>query len=156
MGKRDVLAKALAIIGVVLVALPILAPLVFGLMAVARPGGFRFDYLMPFEIYPLTLVGLVLVLIASLRSRLRRRAVGISIGMMLGGVVLGAVAATVTGIANSVETLETWRYAVVIAFGAASIVGQVALIAVGVMLIRDLFGRKKAEPVDPGTLAAAG
>ncbi len=146
MGKRDALAKTLAIIGVVLVALPILAPLVFGLLSVARTGGFRFDYLMPFEVYPLTLVGLVLILVAALRSRLRRRPVGISIGMMLGGVLLGAVAAQLTGIANSEETLETWRYAVTIGFGAISIIGQVMLIVVGVMLIRDLFAVEADAP----------
>jgi hypothetical protein len=110
------------------------------------------DYLMPFEVYPVAVVGFILVLLASLRARLRRGAVGISIGVMLGGVVLGAVAAQLTGIANSVETLEAWRYAVVIGFGAISLIGQLTLAVIGILLVRDLSEAKQADPA----AAAAG
>lgn len=152
MAKRDGLARALAIIGVVLLLVPILLPVVFSLRFIGRPGGYMIDYLMPFEVYPVAVVGFILVLLASLRARLRRGAVGISIGVMLGGVVLGAVAAQLTGIANSVETLEAWRYAVVIGFGAISLIGQLTLAVIGILLVRDLSEAKQAEPA----AAAAG
>ena len=146
MAKHSVLARVLAVIGVVLLLAPILLPVAFSLRSVGRPGGYMIDYLMPFEVYPVAVVGLILVLAASLVAQLRRGAVGICIGTMLGGVVLGGVAAQLTGIANSVETLEAWRYAVVIAFGAVSLIGQVALAVVGVRLVRDLSGAKHAGP----------
>ncbi|MRS12256.1 MAG: hypothetical protein EG823_04190 [Actinobacteria bacterium] len=150
MGKRSGLAKVLALVGIVLLALPILAPAVFGVLAIGQGRGFRFDYLMPFEAYPIALLGTILVLVASLAAHHRRGAVGICIGMMIGGVLLAAVAAQVTGIANSVETLETWRYAVVIGFAVVSIIGQIALIAVAVRLLRDLSAAKPevAAPAD--------
>lgn len=147
MAKRSVLARVLAIIGVVLLLAPILLPVAFSLRSFGRPGGYMIDYLMPFEVYPVAIVGFILVLVASLLTRLRRGTVGICIGMMLGGVLLGGVAAQLTGIANSVETLEAWRYAVVIGFGVVSLIGQIALAVVGALLVRDLSRTKRVEPV---------
>ena len=138
MEKRNRLAKALAIVGVVLLALPLLIPFVFSLRFIGRPGGLRIDYLMPFEVYPVTLVGTALLLWASLRARVRRKAVAWSIAGMIGGLVLAGVSARVTGIATSVEQLETWRYVLTAALGAFSLIAQVALIVVGVLIIRDL------------------
>lgn len=145
MAKHSVLARVLAVIGVVLLLAPILLPVAFSLRSVGRPGGYMIDYLMPFEVYPVAVVGLILVLAASLVAQLRRGRVGTCIGVMLGGVVLGGVAAQLTGIANSVETLEAWRYGLVFGFGALSLIGQVALAVVGVQLVRDLSDAKRGQ-----------
>ena len=59
MGKHDGLAKTLAITGTVLVMLPILMPVLTSLLTFGGPGGFRIDYLIPFEIFPLTLIGMI-------------------------------------------------------------------------------------------------
>lgn len=151
MGKHDNLSKALAIAGTILLAFPILAPLLMGLGSISGRGGFRIDYLMPFEIYPVALIGAALLLWASLRAHARRGMVGICIAVMLGGVLLGGVAAQLTGIANSVEQLEAWRYAVVIAFGAVSLAGQVALVVTGSLIMRELFahGTGATPPIAP-------
>lgn len=49
-----------------------------------------------------------------------------------------AVAAKATGIADSVETLEAWRYIVTAGFGVASLLAQVWLIVEGVLLTREI------------------
>ncbi|MDP2183142.1 MAG: hypothetical protein Q8K99_11310 [Actinomycetota bacterium] len=153
MKEHDVLARTLAILGTVLVVLPLIAPFALGLIVMGRPGGFRLDYLMPFEVYPVTIVGMALLVWASFRARARKGAVGIAIAVMLGGLVLAGVAAQVTGIANSEEQLETWRYALTIALGAVSLLGQVALIVEGSLLTRDLFRARgdAATPLTPAT-----
>jgi hypothetical protein len=138
MGKHDLLAKILAIIGTVLVAFPLVVPLAFSLRWIGRPGGIHLDYLMPFEIYPVTLVGAALLLWAALRARMRRKAVEVAIGCMLGFLVLCAISAQVTGIAQSVERLETWRYVLTAGLGGVSLLAQIGLIVVGCMLVRDL------------------
>lgn len=154
MGKRDSFTKTLAIAGIVLLLAPVLAPVVFSLGTFGSPRGYTIDYLMPFEFYPVALVGMILVLWASLRGRLHRMGVGISIGLMIGGVVLGAVAANLTGIANSVETLEAWRYGVVIAIGALSLIGQIALAWFGIRMLLDMSAHAKSMTAGPAAPAA--
>ncbi len=140
MTKHDTLARVLAITGTVLVALPLVLPFVFSLRSIGGPGGYRLDYLMPFEAYPVTLVGVALLAWAAFRAHERRGAVGWLVVVMIGGIVLAGVSAQLTGIAQSTEQLEAWRYAVTAALAATSLAAQVALIVVGWLLIRDLFG----------------
>lgn len=146
MGKHDALTKTMALVGTVLVALPLVAPFLLGIGSIGSPRGFGIDYLLPFEVYFVTLVGMALVLGAALRARDRRAAVGTCIAVMLGGVLLGAASATLTGIADSEETLETWRYVVTAGFGVLSLIGQAALVVVGSLLVRDTFARHEDAP----------
>ena len=139
MGKHDALSKTLAVAGTVLVALPLIAPLVFSVRFLGRPGGFRIDYLMPFEIYPVTLVGVALLIWVAFRARERKREVGWAVGGMFAGILLAAAAAKITGIADSVERLETWRYALTAALGGLSLLAQVALVVIGWLLARGVF-----------------
>ncbi|PKQ16606.1 MAG: hypothetical protein CVT67_04195 [Actinobacteria bacterium HGW-Actinobacteria-7] len=152
MREHDALSKSLAISGTLLLAVPLVAPFVLGLLMMGRLGGFRLDYLMPFEIYPVTVVAMVLVLWVSLRSHIRRGAVAAAIAVMLGGIVLMGVSAQVTGIANSAVHLETWRYVLTSALAAISILGQVALIVEGWLLTRDL-SHMTGDPATPLTPA---
>lgn len=139
MGKHDALAKSLAIIGTALVILPLLAPFILGLAAMGTLGGFRLDYLMPFEIYPVTLVGVGLLVWASFQAHARKAAVGIAVAGMIGGIILASISAQATGIANSVERLEMWKYVLTSALAAISLASQLGLAVIGTLLTRDLF-----------------
>ncbi|HEX6384498.1 MAG TPA: hypothetical protein VF177_07500, partial [Anaerolineae bacterium] len=57
MEKKGILTRILAIVGTVLVWLPILAPVMFSMAAIIEERVFRFDYLMPAELFPVALVG---------------------------------------------------------------------------------------------------
>ena len=57
MEKKDPLSKILAIVGTVLVWIPILAPVVFGFVSLGMDGIYRIDYLMPAELGILAFVG---------------------------------------------------------------------------------------------------
>ncbi|MBU4556879.1 MAG: hypothetical protein KJ747_08420 [Actinobacteria bacterium] len=153
MKKRRERTRILALIGTVLVALPLLAPFVFGLLRVGSPRGFVLDYLMPFEVYPVTLVGVVLLLWATIRAHVRKGAATVAVTGMIGGLVLGSVAAEATGIAQSVERLEAWKYALTGAMFAVSVLAQIALVAVGALLSRDLVeaSADTAPPVPRAT-----
>ena len=150
MGKRELLARILAILGTVLVVLPLIVPFLFSLRWIGSRVGWRLDYLMPFEVYPVTLAGAALLVWAALRAHTYRGAVGITIGVMLGSLVLSGLAAQLTGIANSVEQLETWRYVLTAGLGGISLLAQAALVVVGCRLVRTLPGKPGRPEPSPG------
>jgi hypothetical protein len=57
MEKKGGVTIILAILGTVLVWFPILAPVLLSVAAIIKERPFRFDYLMPAELFPAALVG---------------------------------------------------------------------------------------------------
>lgn len=141
MGKRDVFTKILAITGSVLVWLPILAPLIFGLIALIQRGRFLFDYLMPAELFPVVLAGGVLLLWAAFRARLEKRLIGWGLGIAVGILVIGQVLAVVTGLASGErEAVGIWWILVL----ASLAVYSLAVIVIGIGGVRLVRGLYKA------------
>jgi hypothetical protein len=138
MKENDVLTRILAIAGTVLAWFPILAPVLFSIAALLREGVFRFDYLMPAELFPAALVGGGLLLWAALRARSRRGLIGWSLGIAIGLLVGGQMLAVVTGLASGRTEATGWWWAPVLA---SIVVYTLALAAIGVggiLLLRDL------------------
>jgi peptidoglycan/LPS O-acetylase OafA/YrhL len=100
---------------------------------------FRFDYLMPAELFPATLVGGGLLIWAALRARSRRRLIGWGLGIAVGLLVGGQVLAVVTGLASGETEPAGWWWALVLA---SIVIYTLALVVIGVggvLLLRDLF-----------------
>jgi len=138
MEKRDVLTKILAIAGTVLVWFPILVPVLLS-VAIIKERMFRFDYLMPAELFPAALVGGCLLIWAALRARSRRRLFSWGLGIAAGCLVGGQVLAVVTGLASGATEPAGWWWALVLA---SILVYSLALVVIGVgglLLLRDLF-----------------
>jgi hypothetical protein len=135
------LTRGLAVVGTILVWIPIAAPVVFLLIRLARGGGFGMDYLMPAELFPMVVLGGVLLLVAALLARRRVKWIAWGLGLAVALLVGGQVLAVVSGLANGDTKPEGLPWVLVI----ASIVGYIlAVIAVGVggvLLARDLFRR---------------
>ena len=139
MEKKDVFTKILAIFGTTLIWLPILAPFVFALGPLIRAGMFRFDYLMPAELFPVALLGGISLFWAALRARSYHKPIGwgllIAVIMLFGGQAL----AVVTGMASG----ETEPTPLLMALVLVPIcIYTLVLVAVGVggiLLVRDLF-----------------
>ena len=139
MEKKGVLTKILAIVGTVLVWFPILAPVLLSVAVIITERMFRFDYLMPAELFPATLVGGGLLIWAALRARSRRRLIGWGLGIAVGLLVGGQVLAVVTGLASGETEPAGWWWALVLA---SIVVYSLALVVIGVggvLLLRDLF-----------------
>ena len=81
MEKKDMLAKGPAMIGTVLVWIPVLAPVILGFVSLATDGIYRFDYLMPAELGILFFIGGILLLWGTIRARLRQGIVAWSFGI---------------------------------------------------------------------------
>lgn len=139
MDKKGVLNKTLAIVGTALVWLPLLAPVLFSLIVLATRLVFRFDYLMPAELFPVALVGGGLLLWAALRARSRWGLIGWGLGNVVVLLVGGQALAVVTGLASgAIEPTGVWWVLVL-----ASIAGYSLALAVmgvgGALLLRNLF-----------------
>jgi hypothetical protein len=139
MHKTGTFTKILAIVGTVLIWFPILAPVLLAVGSLAGGHGFRFDYLMPAELFPVVLLGAGLLLWAAFRARAHGRLIGWGLAAAVGLLVGGQAIAVVTGLASGAAEPEGWRWGMVL----ASIVGYVlSIIAMGVgglRLLRDLF-----------------
>lgn len=139
MNNNSLLTKVLAIIGTVLVWLPILAPILFSAIRFFARGRFRFDYLMPAEFFPLALAGGGLLLWAALRARAYRGIIGWGIGIAVGMLVGGQLLAEVTGLASGEIEPTGWQWVLVLASLAAYSLAVVAVGIGGVLLSRSLF-----------------
>jgi hypothetical protein len=144
MEKRDVLTKVLAVLGTVLVWIPILAMVLLSVGLLIAERTFRFDYMIPGELFPAVLAGAGLLLWAAVRARSYRRLIGWSFGFAVVALVGSQALAVLTGLASGRIQAEGWPWVLVTALLAAYDLAVVALGVDGVLLLRDLFkGRGK-------------
>ena len=71
MDRKGALTRLLAVVGTVLVWIPILFTILTSVVGTVSSGMFRFDYLMPAELFPFAFVGALLLLWAAQRARAR-------------------------------------------------------------------------------------
>jgi hypothetical protein len=136
---KNILTKILAVAGTVLVWFPLLAPVLLSMILLITEGVFRFDFLMPAELFPMALVGGGLLVWAAQRARAQRKLIvwgfGLAVVMLVGGQAL----AIVTGLASGeIEPAGVWWLLVI----ASLVIYCLALVASGVggiLLLRDLF-----------------
>ena len=141
MQKQDGLSKALAIAGTIFVWLPVLAPIFFAAAALLGRGIFRFDYLMPAELFPAVLLGGALLIWAAVRTRSRRAWIGAGLAVAAAMLIGGQALAVATGLASGETEPAGWPWAMVVA---SLVIYSLAIVAVGVggaLLLRDLFRR---------------
>lgn len=139
MKKKDVFTKILAIVGTALVWLPILTPVLFSVVFIIQERMFRFDYLMPAELFPVALIGGCLLFWAALRAHLRHKLIGWGLAIAAGLLVGGQGLAVITGLASGEVEPTTLLLTLVLA---PIIVYSLTLVVIGVggaLLLRDLF-----------------
>jgi hypothetical protein len=149
MKNKGAFTKILAIAGTVLVWFPILAPILLSLVSVITRGMFRFDYLLPAELFPIALGGGLLLLWAAIRARAQRGLIGWGLGCAVGLLVGSQVFAVLSGLASGETEPTGWIWALAL----AGIIGYaLALVAIGVggaLLLRNLF-KSARDPIAPG------
>ena len=141
MKNKTPTAKSLAIIGTILVLLPVLAPIPFALFKFFRSGmtHFMFDYLMPAELFPVALIGGILLVIASLITRLERAFI---IGAFIAAIILlagGQFLAVITGMASGGTEPKGWLWVAVLTTIALYTLGLIQMGIGGMLLIKHLF-----------------
>ena len=142
MQKRDILTKILAIVGTILVGLPVVAPIVFGLLRLFRGASFLVDYLMPAELGFLVLAGALMLLWAAIRVRAYIKWIAWSIGLAILLVVGAQWLAVVTGLADGSIQPGGWQMAVTMAGILGYDLAVISILLAGIWLIRKVFKRE--------------
>ena len=141
MEKQMILTKRLAIIGCIFLWLPLVAPVIFALRYFRGSGKFMLDYLLPFEIFPLVLLGSGLLIWAAIRSKLRLKHISWGFAAAVALLVVGLVLAQVSGLASGrIEPDGTWDTIVAGLLIAADIALVVTAVG-GTLLVRDLLNK---------------
>ena len=139
MEQKNILTKVLAIGGTVLVWFPIFAPILLSAILLVAERRFRFDYLMPMELFLFALVGSGLLLWATIRAHSRVKFVAWGIGIAV-FMFFGVQAfAEITGMASGETEPVGWMWGIVIVSLIAYAAGILLVGTGGALLLRDLF-----------------
>lgn len=141
--QRRAIARATLLAGVVLIAAPLAAPIVFAAVGLVTAGGLHFDWLIPGELSIVTIVGGLCVFTASLLLRRMIRIVGLLLGvamLLLAGVIW---LPTLTGVGQG----GGGALGIVVACYVLYVVATIGLLAVAIALARASFtpGVRTAE-----------
>jgi hypothetical protein len=139
MGNKGVLTKILAVVGTILVWFPILFTVLISVIRWIHHHMFRFDYLMPAELFPVALVGALLLLWSSLRARYHRKLIGWGLCAATVFLVGGQLIAVATGLASGAVEPTGWPWVLVIS---SIVFYSLALIEIGiagVLLLKKLY-----------------
>jgi len=139
--QRDPLARVLAVLGTVLVWLPVAFMLLTAVVGSVREGRFLCDYLLPGELFPLELVGGVLLVVAAARSRWGLKPIAWSAGAMVALLAAVAGVSALTGIGSSPAEPSRWRIYLLWGLYAGFCAALLSLGVGGIRLWRHLFQR---------------
>jgi hypothetical protein len=140
MQNKSIITRLMAVTGCILVWGPLFLPLIFGLVTWPRSGVFRFDYLMPAELFPVVLVGGGLLFGAALRARIQRRLIGAGLLAAIFFLAAGQALAVVSGLASG-QTEAGWLLAVVMGSLGLYALADLIMGIGGVLLARTLFAK---------------
>jgi hypothetical protein len=145
MKNKDLLTKIFAYVGTVLIWIPILLPIFLGLVSLVREGLFRFDFLLPAELFAVILSGAVLLIWAVFLAKTNRVAVLVSFGIAIASLAGSQVAAVMTGLASG-ETEPTGSPWIIVT-GLIGIynLSVIGLGIAGTFLIRKLNSQREGE-----------
>lgn len=138
MEKKGVLTRILTITGSFLVFFPLIAA-----VATSRffDGIYRIDYLIPFELFPIFLIGALLLVWAAFRTHEFRRLIGWSLIAIFAIIAAGALYTQLSGLASGetepTKTIEAIGLVVVIVFCLL----EVGIGVSGILLIRKAFAK---------------
>lgn len=138
MPKRDAFSRGLALAGTALAWFPFVAMLATSRLFGPRP---RIDYLMPAELFPMVVVGGVVLMWAALRVRSRVKTVAWGLGGAIGGLVVVSALAMGTGLASGATSPSSAPVAwmAVIATLVVYVLACLELGVAGILLTRDAF-----------------
>ena len=144
-GKKDPFTKGLAIVGTILIWLPIVLPLFFSGIFLVKRGSFHFDYLMPAEFFLFALAGGVLLIWAAVRAKSKQLMIGWSIGFAVFTLVSMQGLAVVSGLASGRTEAHGFWLIIVMMLLMVYILSLILCGIAAILLLRDLFKHPDAS-----------
>lgn len=139
MNGRTRASRILAVVGTVLVGLPLAAPLLLAAVPFVTSGRVLLDFLMPGELFPLVVLGGAALLVGALLLRRRRLLVVLPLAAAILLFVATNLFAMATGLATGSSPTEGWRLVGLVAIYAGYVAAVVALLVGGILLCRTAF-----------------
>lgn len=139
LGKKNTFTKVLAVVGTALVWFPVVFTLAIAAISSIPDRVLRFDYLLPAELFPVVLVGSLLLLWAALRARSHQKIIALGLGAMLVFLIGGQAIAVFTDLASGAAEATGWPWALVLASLVLYSLALMATGVAGVMLVKKLF-----------------
>lgn len=143
--KKKTILISLAVLGTVLVWIPLVFPVILTIVLFAFRQVFRFDYLMPVELFMFALSGGILLTSVSLFKKTDRKTI---IGSLISAIIflfLTQWVAVVTGLASGNTKPEGLPWILVTGLLAMYTLSIVVLAVGGVLLIKKLFKTHKKD-----------
>jgi hypothetical protein len=100
MQKSDSLTRGLALVGTILMWIPLIAPLLLSIAALVGVRQFLLDFLMPAELFPLSVFGFGLLFWAAFRAHSRQKLIGWGFVIAVALLILSQAIAVWTGLAS--------------------------------------------------------
>ena len=143
MKKSSMLVKICAVLGTVLVAVPILFMIVTAVVGSVMRGQLMMDYLMPAELFMAVFPGAILLLAAAIASRRNIRTIAWGFGIAAVSFVGTMLYTMLSGLASGAVEAEGWPlYLSLIGIGIYDL--SVLLLGIGgAVLCAKLFGAKR-------------
>ena len=130
-------SKALVIVATALVWFPIITPFFLTLIVLFSEGEFRFDFLMPAELFPLAFIGGIILLWFSRRTGAFQKQVAWSFGVAVAALVGSQAIAVATGIASGEREASGLFFTLIVSVYVVYLISHVALGIYGIKLFRD-------------------
>ncbi len=138
------LDKVLALAGTVLVWLPLALTVLSSVFGLLFRRSFLLDFLMPAELFPLALVGALILAWAAFRTRLRRMPIAVSGAAMVAFFACVLLVPLATGLASGATPPEGWPWAITLLSLALYAAAMVSTGVAGTLLTRDLIHKGSA------------
>lgn len=145
MEKRGVLTKSLAVAGTVLIWVPILFMILTSIVGSISNQRFLFDFLIPAELFPIVLVGTLLLLWASFRAHYQRKLIGWGLVAMVIFLFGGQGIAVISGLASGDIDPTGWIWGLLIATIVLYTLAIILVGIIGILLIKILFSKNAHE-----------
>lgn len=144
MNNKTFWLRVMTVAGVMIVWSPLVLMLLTGIPRLFRSGMLQFDYLLPAELFPLLLIGGLLLLAVSLSQKLERRLVGLGMLIPVASLLLLILFANVSGMDKS-PTSPTGFQMAMIAFFMIAYTAGVGLLGVGGLRLHKQISRIPAS-----------
>lgn len=141
--NKGALTKFLAVIGTMLVWIPILFTILTSIIGTIFSHTLRFDYLMPAELFPIALIGSPLLLWAAKRARSHQKLIGWGLAAAVIFLVGGQALAVVTGLASGATPPTGWPWILMLSSITFYSLALIEIGIAGVLLVKKLYLLKK-------------
>ena len=140
MDRKSRLTRILAVAGSVLIWLPIALMVVSFFARLIIDGVFLGDFFLPAELFPVTIVGFILLLWAAIRNRSLIKHIAVTFVVAVAALLGTQGLATLTGLASGEQEATGWRVVLVTGIYVIFVLAVIFLGNLGIRLANQIKG----------------